>query len=384
MCIQGRKNILRTEKDLYREQKGKLWSRKVGIRTAVGLILLVAALLLLGAARNFPAFATWYSLHIYKALVFCVGRFFGMFPVSVSEILLYILVIFFVFCFIRMVTDAVRMKRVFIPLVGFFSGLLLASGILFFIYAAACGVNYYRTSFAEETDLSVEGGTVEELKEACRILTNQVNETAGSVSRDKEGQMIVTGNVREEAVAAMEKLGEEYDCLGGYYPQPKGLFFPWILSVQKLTGVYSPFTIEANYNTEMTDYNIPFTMCHELAHLKGFMQEQEANFIGYLAAIESDSMQFQYSGALLGWIYCTNALRQVDYQAYEDIRAELCEEAEIDLAVNNQFWQQYESPVAEVANQVNDTYLKANGQKDGVVSYDRMVELILAYNRQQS
>ena len=125
-------------------------------------------------------------------------------------------------------------------------------------------------------------------------------------------------------------------------------------------------------------------MCHELAHLKGFMQEQEANFIGYLAAIESDSMQFQYSGALLGWIYCTNALRQVDYQAYEDIRAELCEEAKIDLAVNNQFWQQYESPVAEVANQVNDTYLKANGQKDGVVSYDRMVELILAYNRQQS
>ena len=60
----------------------------------------------------------------------------------------------------------------------FFSGLLLAAGILFFIYAAACGVNYYRTSFAEETSLEVEGGTVEELKEACRMLTDQVNETA--------------------------------------------------------------------------------------------------------------------------------------------------------------------------------------------------------------
>ena len=37
-----------------------------------------------------------------------------------------------------------------------------------------------------------------------------------------------------------------------------------------------------------------------------------------------------------------------------------------------------------MANEVNDTYLKANGQQDGVVSYDRMVELILAYNRQQN
>ncbi len=32
------------------------------------------------------------------------------------------------------------------------------------------------------------------------------------------------------------------------------------------------------------------------------------------------------------------------------------------------------APVAEVSDQINDSYLKANGQEDGVASYDRMVE----------
>ena len=32
---------------------------------------------------------------------------------------------------------------------------------------------------------------------------------------------------------------------------------------------------------------------------------------------------------------------------------------------------------------MNDTYLKANGQKDGVKSYNRMVDLIVAYYNQR-
>ena len=32
-----------------------------------------------------------------------------------------------------------------------------------------------------------------------------------------------------------------------------------------------------------------------------------------------------------------------------------------------------------MADKVNDTYLKVNGQTDGVQSYNRMVDLIVAY-----
>ena len=38
--------------------------------------------------------------------------------------------------------------------------------------------------------------------------------------------------------------------------------------------------------------------------------------------------------------------------------------------------------VAEVSNKVNDTYLKVNKQEDGVKSYGRMVDLLLAQYRE--
>ncbi len=37
---------------------------------------------------------------------------------------------------------------------------------------------------------------------------------------------------------------------------------------------------------------------------------------------------------------------------------------------------------AEVANQMNDTYLKINDQEEGVRTYGRMVDLMLAHYRQ--
>ena len=73
----------------------------------------------------------------------------------------------------------------------------------------------------------------------------------------------------------------------------------------------------------MPYYNIPHTICHELSHLKGFMREDEANFIGYLACIGSDSPDFRYSGYLTGWVYAGNALARVDPESYYDLYTKL-------------------------------------------------------------
>ena len=73
----------------------------------------------------------------------------------------------------------------------------------------------------------------------------------------------------------------------------------------------------------MTPYNIPHTICHELSHLKGFMREDEANFIGYLACIRSDDPMFRYSGYLTGWIYAGNALAKADVESYSQFYGEL-------------------------------------------------------------
>ena len=74
-----------------------------------------------------------------------------------------------------------------------------------------------------------------------------------------------------------------------------------------------------------------------------------------------------------------NALHAADYNIWEEVRLELSREVDVDLQANNEFWKRYEGVISEAANQMNDTYLKANGQTEGVHSYNRMVDLIVSY-----
>lgn len=208
-----------------------------------------------------------------------------------------------------------------------------------------------------------------------------MNVRAELVERNEDGEMMLGNSERSvnTAVYAMEKLAEKYPDMNGYYPRPKPVCVSEILSYQGLTGVYSPFTVEANYNADMPDYNIPFTLCHELSHLRGFMQEEEANFIAFLACSESERKDFQYSGYLMAWSYSMSALRRTAAEDWQEVRPELKEIVEADLRENSRFWDSYDGKVAEVSDIVNDTYLKVNGQSDGVQSYGKMVDLLIAY-----
>lgn len=355
------------------------------IKILTGCSLLAAGAILTLLAGNVGGFAQWYSTHVYPVWVNMLGRMMGVFPVSVAEILLYLLGGLLLFTLGRLLWKLFRKRAGKRQVLGWFSNLLLAAGVLFLLYVVNCGINYHRTSFSESSGIKAEEYSVSELKEVCSWLTERVNALSGSVARDDEGIMRLTGGnkgeVRSRAVEAMQSLGETYPELSGYYPEPKGLLAPWILSVQQLSGIYSPFTIEANYNSGMVDYNIPFTACHELSHLKSFMQEQEANFIAFLASTSYEDPEFQYSGYLLGWIYCMNVLHDADYDSWQEIRDTLSDGAEMDLRENNAFWARYDGAVAEVADQVNDRYLQANGQEEGIKSYDRMVDLIVSWYR---
>ncbi len=394
------------------EKSGPL--RPGRIKTAAGCILLAAALLLSIAARECAGFAQWYATHLYPVWVGSVGRLAGYAPFSVSEILLYILLLvmivsggsFLITKMQRIVTgqrdtdvepgiDSIagrtdtagldrRPMRVVWEYTVFrvkLSDIFLICAVLAFLYVVNCGINYHRSSFSETSGIATKEYSAEELKEVCRWMTRNVEKYSKEVTRGKDGGMVLDGSLGENAVEAMESLQKEYPELKGYYPKPKKLLNSWILSVQDLSGIYSPFTIEANYNGDMQDYYIPFTACHELSHLRGYMQEQEANFISFLACTGSDEASFVYSGYLAGWVQCMNVLYRTDYDMWEEIRGELPEEAETDIRLSREFWARYDGRIAEVSNKVNDTYLKANGQKDGVKSYNRMVDLIVGYYR---
>ena len=353
---------------------------------AISLVLAAASAVLGACARMVPGFAHTYSITVYPVLVNTIGRFSSIFPFSLSEAGLYLAA---VFCILNLLF---LIKK---PLAAL-SRLFFLACLLLFLYTAGCGINYYRTPFSYEAGMVMEQSSAGELYSLCLFLTEQINSTLTETDHSGDalkglypGQTEDTplpsaAMLRElgmEGVKSMKGLGTAYPQLSGYYPYPKPLMNPRLLSIQQLCGIYSPFTIEANYNREMPYYNIPHTICHELSHLKGFMREDEANFIGYLACIGSDSPDFRYSGYLTGWVYAGNALAKADLEAYYGLYGRLAPEAARDLAWNNQFWDRFDGKVAEASTQLNDRYLKANNQEDGVRSYGRMVDLMLAYYR---
>lgn len=366
--------------------------KKLKRKSVITLILLLLAVTLLALARGTEQFADWYAQYIYPLFVGTLGRFCSLFPVSVVEILLYVSVIALVTALlaalVRMGLRLVRRtknKPWYMPVLSWLSGVMVFAAALFLLYTCTCGIQYSRRSFSQEAGFAVQPATEEELRQTCLMVIEQINAEVEYIQYDENGSSIISDHSGEEARRAMAALGADYDCMQGYYPQPKGILVSEILSYQQLSGVYSPFTVEANYNADMPDWEIPASMCHELSHLRGFMREDEAGFIAYLACIGSELAEFRYSGAMHAFSYCMNAYYDAaGADAYWELYGMLDERAQQDRRNCNAWWAQFEGPVAEAANSVNDAYLKANNQSDGVKSYGRMADLMIAYWRENS
>ncbi len=353
---------------LLSKKKLYLWSGLFSITTVCYIL-----------ARGVEGFGEWYAGRVYPVLVGSIGRLFSGLPFSMSELLFY-LGIFLILgdVFYHIVRKKVDKK--YLKNRGFI--LLRALVILWALFVFGCGINYERETFSEKVGFEIEEYSKADLVTLCEKLILDLNESAKKIDTDENGYCISTIDLEENAVEAMENLGKIYEELSGYYPNPKGLINSAYLSYQQLQGIYSPFTIEANYNQDMPDSDKPSTICHELSHLKGFMREDEANFIAYLACIESDQGIFEYSGNMLAYIYSINALYADDPELAIELQEQVCEQARRDLQYRNQWWSAYDGTVAEVSDKVNDTYLKANNQEDGVKSYGRMVDLLIVMNKQ--
>lgn len=282
----------------------------------------------------------------------------------------------------------------FLLLMTMLQNLLCLVAIIFFGYVLLCGVNYHRYPVAYHLGLTVEDSSVDELEGLYIELADKATGLRKQLSSENEkGVYVLPYSERKlgkEAQKAYQALAEEYPVFGGLYPVPKHVFFSRIMSWTEITGVFTPWTMEANVNIDISPYSIGSTMCHELAHLRGFMREDEANYISYRACMASESVDLQYSGTMLALIHAGNALYGQDAERYyAAYRAHVSDAVSRDLVANNEYWDQFEKPVVgettvgEIADKVNDAYLKANDQTDGVKSYGRVVDLLLAEYKKQ-
>ena len=359
--------------------------RKFPAWLAAGLLGDLAAGLLRFSARSFPGFADQYADVMNPLLVNTLGRISGVFPFSLAEALLFLLILALTAALLRILTllfrDRKRLSRAVI-ITG--KRLFCLLSALFLLIELNEDVYFSRTRFAVRYGLERDSYSSEELALVCRFLAKQANAFAPLVQRDEEGHMIASKDVGERVRASMGRLGETYPELSGWFPKPKYAFFSTVLSRCDITGVYSMFTVEANVNRDMPQYNLPFTMGHELSHLKGFESEKEANFLGYLACMASEDPDIRYSGAMMGWVYCGNELHKRDYDLWQEIHISLCPEAREDLDYNNVYWDRFRGKVSETVQNMNDSYLKAEGLKEGTLSYDLVTDMIVSYELQNT
>ena len=266
------------------------------------------------------------------------------------------------------------------------TSLLAIASIAFFLYAMLCGLNYYRLTFAQNEGFDVRESTTQELVDLCSELTVELNATRAEIGGDMQAHIDERGGFAGYAVRSIDEmkvLAEQYTTLERpVYSQPKPVtFFSWLMSYGDITGMYFAFTVESNINTLPPFYTIPATMGHELAHQCGYMREDEANFIAYLACKQSGDPLIRYSGYSLAYSYAISALASVDENAARQVATGLSDAVCADYAANREFWASYDGPFRTFAQQANDAYLKANDQSDGVRSYGRMVDLLLAERR---
>lgn len=368
--------------------------KQIIVHIGLSSFFILLSLVLKWAAINVNGFADWYSGKIYPFWQSTLGRVSSLYHFSVLELMLLVIIGYMTLNVFGFVIHIVIKKQEDISkcnsimqfrypkcMIKSLRVLLLVS-MLFLIFTLNAGINYYRNTLSEYLGIKQQEYSVDDLQRLCMKLTNDVNQWSNEIDRNDQGLFTVGTNANKRAVEAMHAVGKKNDILAGYYPNPKPLLFSWILSYEHISGIFTPFTMEANYNKDIVPYNIPFTMCHELSHTKGFMREDEANFIAYLACISTDNPELQYSGSLMSWIYSTNLLYSIDAKAYQEVRSQLNQEVLLDLKENSQFWNKHKGTVSKLSKKVNNTYLNANGQSDGIKSYNRMVDLLIAYYRE--
>jgi len=339
---------------------------------------------LLKIAKYNIKFAEFYSTKIYPVFAQGIGFITGLFPFSIAEIVLVASVILLlIYTFITIIKTVKIKSSKFLKVYAI--NLLSIVSVTYFLFVLFCGMNYHRNEFTVYSGLEIKESTKQELIKLCDSLINDANLYRENLIDDENGVAILNDDsiyeTSRKAQKSFNNISNSYDVLKGNYPRPKPIMFSRAMSYTQITGVFFPFTFESNVNVNIPSYQIPATMCHELVHMRGFMREDEANFVSYLACINSGYDDFAYSGSMLALTYSMNALYLEDYDEFVRLHEKYSKEVKLDILYTSNYWEQFETKIAEISNNVNDTYLKANNQIDGVKSYGRMVDLLLAMQR---
>jgi hypothetical protein len=256
-----------------------------------------------------------------------------------------------------------------------------AAGLLW-LFLLAFGLNYQRPLLFDLLGFERRAATAAELEALGGEIVGKINESYAEAHADDRPA--------PDAEQIAELLKESFDAAPdlallprGLYAPPKPLFASGAFTRLGLSGIYSPFTGEPNYNAEMPDFQLPFTMAHEMAHQRGVARESEANFVAFIVCVSSRDPFVRYSGYRNG-LGVLNELYRFEPQKARGLAQQLGAGYREDSRRSAQFWAKASGAAGALSHRVNDLYLRANRVKAGAADYSNSTTLIIAYHLRQS
>ena len=341
-------------------------------------ILMVIIILIKVFSANSHWVEMFYATKIYTAFSFFLRILFGWLPFSIGDVLYILVIVWFIWKVWRFSAKLFRRRLTKKWFVNTAYRLLIISMMIYIIFNIFWGINYNRRHLSEQLGLHLSKKDTTDLRTIETLLLIKVNDSKRALL-NQHATYPTNKELFKRAFACYEQAEKLYPFLS-YKPRSvKRSMFGLFGNYFGFTGYYNPFTGEAQVNTRVPKFILPYTTSHEIAHQLGYAKEEEANFAGYLAATSSTDTLFHYSTYLDLFVYANRQLFFLDSVAAKGFATQLLPEVKADIIEWRKFLKKYRNPLEPVIRWAYGNYLRANQQPEGMTSYDEVIADLIAF-----
>lgn len=342
---------------------------------AITIAALAVAIYLLMVFAGYPqAVERYFSEGIYPAISIVLHPVLNIFPFSIGDILYIAIIGYLVYAFVKFIK--LLFKREFLK-AGFRAlKLIIKVQIAVLVFYLFWGMNYFRPSAGERLNLRDTSYTTEKLKAVTTMLIDSANATRARLTPADLKQS--NDSIYETAVKAIRKLSSDSVKFRTYHPDIKPSVLTPLLNYIGTSGYFNPFTGEAQVNYQMPVFNRPVVACHEMSHQMGYGPEDEADFVGFLAGINSNDKLLRYSAYHLAVDEFMHALYYRDSLENKALKPCVSKAVHQDFVDERKYWMTYQGKLNVITGIFYDHYLKVNNQPQGLDTYNRMILLVMA------
>jgi hypothetical protein len=322
----------------------------------------------------------YYSQGVYPFVSKFLRYLFGWLPFSIGDFFYGSVILWLIVKLVKITKMAARRKLSVPYVITILQKAVISMLLIYIIFNVFWGINYNRKGISAQLGLKLSKYSVVELKDLNDILLKKAN-ASKTVLLGNPSDLKRNKDVFNKAQVAYIELNKQYAFLNYQPASIKSSIWGWAGNYLGFMGYYNPFTGEGQVNTTIPKFLQPYTSCHEVAHQLGYAKENEANFVGYLAASSSKDPAFQYSVYLDLFLYANRNLYFADSAAARTYANELLPGIKEDLKEWRRFNERHKNPIEPIIRWGYGIYLENNQQPSGMLSYDEVTGFLIAYQK---